>query len=292
MKTAYAKYIGSLVLLGSNGIIAHYISLQSYEIVLMRMIFGLLTLIAIFLLLRPKVVCYKHPKEMLLLLVSGTSMAASWLFLYEAFDEIGVSLATLTLYCAPVIVMVLSPLVFGEKLHLWTIVGFGVVLCGSFFVNGQLMQSEQSLWGLFCGVMSAVAYATMVMFNKKTKHIKGLENATIQLFVALNIATIFFLIFGDGAFIIASKEWPAVLLIGILNTGIVTYLYFSSISELPVQSVAVCSYIEPLTAVVLARFILNEYMNGLQIIGAIMIVLGALWSEYMGHRYRRSSTNR
>ncbi len=288
MKMAYLKYIASLVLLGSNGIIAHYISLHSYEIVLIRMILGALTLIGIVLLLRPKMVFYKYPKEMLFLLVSGASMAASWLFLYEAFVEIGVSLATLALYCAPVIIMVLSPLLFNEKLHLWSILGFGVVLCGSFLVNGQVIQSDQSLWGLFCGLMSALAYASMVMFNKKTRYINGLENATIQLLVALTTVVLFFLIVSDGIFVIEPGEWPAVIVIGVLNTGVVTYLYFSSIDRLPVQSVAVCSYIEPLTAVVLATIVLNERMNRLQIIGAFMIVFGALWSEYMTQRYRRS----
>ena len=51
-------------------------------------------------------------------------MGASWMFLYEAYQQIGVSLASLLYYCGPVIVMVLSPLIFKEKLTAPKAVGF------------------------------------------------------------------------------------------------------------------------------------------------------------------------
>ena len=47
--------------------------------------------------------------------MSGVALGASWIFLYEAYVEIGVSLASLAYYCGPVIVMVFSPILFREK---------------------------------------------------------------------------------------------------------------------------------------------------------------------------------
>ena len=48
MKKAYLKYFTALLLFGSNGIVASYILLNSYEIVFLRTLIGSLFLIAVF----------------------------------------------------------------------------------------------------------------------------------------------------------------------------------------------------------------------------------------------------
>ena len=83
-------------------------------------------------------------------------MGGNWLFLYEAYQQIGVGTASLLCYCGPVIVMALAPILFHEKLTLHKCLGFLVVLVGVFLINGQAAQEGKTLWGLFCGGMSAV----------------------------------------------------------------------------------------------------------------------------------------
>jgi drug/metabolite transporter (DMT)-like permease len=67
-----------------------------------------------------------------------------------------------------------------------------------------------------------------------------------------------------------------------VNTGIGCYLYFSSISNLPVQTVAVCGYLEPLSAVLFAVVFLHESMTLLQTVGAVLILGGAVYGENPG----------
>lgn len=99
----YIKYIFALILFGSNGLVAGLITLNSYEIVFFRTLIGSLLLIIIFLFQKKKLTFYKHKKQFLFLTISGIAMGASWIFLYEAYQQIGVSLASLTYYCGPVI---------------------------------------------------------------------------------------------------------------------------------------------------------------------------------------------
>ncbi|MBQ8748040.1 MAG: DMT family transporter, partial [Clostridia bacterium] len=66
----------------------------------------------------------------------------------------------------------------------------------------------------------------------------------------------------------------------LLNTGIGCYFYFSSIGKLPVQTVAICGYLEPLSAVVFSVIFLKETMLPIQIIGAVLIIGGAMLGEY------------
>lgn len=81
------------------------------------------------------------------------------------------------------------------------------------------------------------------------------------------------------AFQIPASGIVWILILGILNTGIGCYLYFSPLSKLPAQTVAICGYLEPLSAVIFATLLLNEKMSVSQIAGAICIVGGAMIGE-------------
>ena len=119
------------------------------------------------------------------------AMGASWLFVYEAYVQLGVSIASLLFYCGPVIVMALSTVIFGEKLTKNKISGFIAVIIGIFLINGQELSHSANLWGLFCGSMAAVTYALMLIFNKKVEHIAGPANSMVQLFAGLLVGIIF-----------------------------------------------------------------------------------------------------
>jgi len=273
------KYIFALLLFGSNGIVASRISLTSYEIVMLRSLIGSLLLIGIFFATRQRISFVKSKRDLLYIAISGAAMGASWMFLYEAYQQIGVSLATLANYCGPVIIMALAPLIFKEKLTYIKLIGFAAVLCGVFLVNGQAAAEGKTAWGLFCGGMSAVTYAVMIIFNKKAKHITGLENSATQLFIAFLTVAIFVTI-KQGPYVhISQSDWIPLLTLGIVNTGIGCYFYFSSINRLPAQTVAVCGYLEPLSAVIMSVIFLKENLTWLQYMGAALILGGALFAE-------------
>ena len=278
MKRDYLKYIAALLLFGSNGIVASAIALSSVEIVFWRTLIGSLLLLLIFLVGKNRFTFYKRKKELLSLGISGIAMGASWMFLYEAYQQIGVSIASLCYYCGPVIVMLLSPFLFHEKLTKSRIFGFLMVLCGIVLVNGQFLGEKGNTWGIFCGMMSAVMYALMVIFNKKAEHITGLENSMLQLIFSFLTVACFAGIRQDVA-LPAPNDITPILILGIVNTGIGCYFYFSSIGRLPVQTVAVCGYLEPLSAVIFAVVFLRETMRVGQLFGAALILGGALYCE-------------
>ena len=280
MKKAFLKYIAALLLFGSNGIVASRIALNSYEIVLLRTLLGSVLLIVLYFAGKGKLSFYKKGKQFLFLCLSGMAMGTSWIFLYEAYAQIGVSISSLLYYCGPVLVMALSPLLFRERLTATKIVGFSFVLCGIFLVNGTAFGGEGSNGlGFACGLLSALMYALMVICNKKASDITGLENSMLQLFISfLTVAG--FVGFKQGfALQIAPASIVPILVLGLLNTGIGCYLYFSSIGSLPIQSLAIFGYLEPLSAVFFSLAILGEAMTPMQILGAVFILGGAIFSE-------------
>ncbi len=284
MKSAYLSYIFALLLFGTNGIVASHIDLSSTEIVLYRTFIGSLLLISIFVFGRRKWTFYKHRKDFIFLALSGISMGASWMFLYEAYQQIGVSISSLIYYCGPIIVMMLAPVVFKEKLTTNKVLGFIVVFLGIILVNGNLVAHGSFRFGIFCGAMSALTYSCMVIFNKKAKNISGLENSALQLVISFVTVSVITLINGGFFAVVPRGSILPLLLLGVVNTGFGCYLYFSRLDKLPVQSVSILGYLEPLSAVIMSVIFLNEAMNVAQIIGAICVLGGAMYAELAGNK--------
>ncbi|HWL23768.1 MAG TPA: DMT family transporter [Ureibacillus sp.] len=288
MKNAYFKYVIALLLFGSNGVVASYVLLNSYEIVYFRTMIGSLLLVAIFALSKQKVGFWKNKSHFLYLAISGVAMGASWILLFEAYAQIGVSVATLAYYCGPVIVMILSPFIFKEGMTSAKLLGFLAVIIGMLFVNGNAFIHGQLSWGLIFGLLAAIMYAFMVIFNKKAKSIIGLENASCQLVISFITVAIFIGIKQGFTVKLIDGNLIPILILGVVNTGIGCYFYFSSIGRLPVQSVSILGYLEPLSALIFSAAILDEKLSLLQIVGAVLILGGAAYGEMFRSNHKRN----
>jgi len=174
--------------------------------------------------------------------------------------------------------MILSPLLFKEKLTSTKITGFLAVLIGTFLVNGYGAVAANR-FGLLCGLASAVMYAFMVIFNKKATTITGLENSVLQLFIAFATVAVFVGFKQGFAIDLPAESVLPIFILGLLNTGIGCYLYFSSIGKISVQTVAICGYLEPLSAVLFSMIFLREVLLPVQIVGAVLIIGGAILGE-------------
>lgn len=279
-------YLAALLLFGSNGIIAAAIALPSSDIVLLRTFLGALSLIIILVATqRHKLQAPSRPREAAALILSGAALGASWIFLFRAYQTIGVGISSLLYYCGPIIVMALSPFIFGEKLTGGKITGFIAVACGAFLIAAQGLGSNMPIAGIVCGIASAFCYALMVIASKGAPHIEGLENSTLQVSAAFVTALILtFITQGAPSFLSPSIDWRAVAMLGVVNTGLGCLLYFSAVAKLPVQTVAVVGYLEPLSAVVFSVVLLGEAVTPIRLMGAALIIGGAIFCELAGKR--------
>lgn len=272
------KHFLSVTLFGLNGVVASFILLSSYEIVFFRTLLGSLLMAGVFFLRREKFTFLQHKKQFFFLMLSGLIMGVHWMFLYEAYARVGPGLGTLLCYCGPVLVVALSPLVFKEKLTLPKLIGFAAVMLGVFFISG-ISGAKMDPLGFISGILSAVTYAGMVIFNKKARDIGGLENTMFQLSFAFVTVSVFLLI-RQGFYIpVKSSDVLPILGLGLVHTGFGCWLYFSSIGKLPVQTVSMLGYLEPLFAVLFSALLLHRPMLPLQWLGAGLIIGGAMIAE-------------
>ncbi|MBQ9068609.1 MAG: EamA family transporter [Eggerthellaceae bacterium] len=296
MNKELLKFIAALLLFGSNGIIASQVALPSYSIVVLRTLLGAMLLGVLFFAGFAKkggsladLAVVSQKRSALLVAASGIILGLAWMLLFRAYELVGVGVSSLLYYCGPVIVMALSPVLFSERITAARLAGFGAVLAGIVLVNGTAVDGGLNVEGLACGAGSAACLAAMIVFNKKAEGIGGTEKSFIQLFAAFATAALATALLHGLQFDLAGLNWPAVLVLGLANTGLGCYLYFSSIGNLSVQTVSALGYLEPVSAVLFAAAFLGEALAPLQLAGAVLVVAGAafgeLWSSALGTRH-------
>lgn len=268
-----------MVIFGTNGLIVANISLGSAEIVLMRTFLGSLFLLAIVLVKRS--FSFADLKaDLVPATMGGAALGLNWVLLFSAYRSAGVGLSTLTYYCGPIIVLALSPVLFKEKLTWNKLLAIAAVAVGMFCITGDIEPGSDVQTGILFGGGAALLYASLIVANKRVKRLSGLNCAMYELIVAFFVVLIYLLASNVKLPVIpAAEDIVWVLAIGLVNTGLAYYLYFSSLQKLPGQTVALVCYIDPLTALLVSGAFLGEKLLGVQIAGAVLILGGACLGE-------------
>lgn len=273
--------ITSMTIFGTLGLFVRNIPVSSGELALYRAILAAL-LIGVFLLVTKQKIPFKNiKKEVPILLASGVAMGINWILLFEAYKYTTVSVATLSYYFAPVIVTVVCPILFKEKLTGKQIICFVMSTLGLVMITGiGDVGGGSDFIGILFGLGAAVFYATVILLNKFIKNVEGIHRTFLQ-FLAAVIVLIPYVLLTSGVTVGTLKVvgWINLLIVGLVHTGITYCMYFSSLKELPGQKAAILSYIDPLVAVLISVTVLGETMTWWQVIGGVLILGFTLWNE-------------
>lgn len=277
----------SMLIFGSIGIFVRICGLPSGLLACARGVLGALSLLLIGLIFKKKISIEKIRKNIKVLVLSGVAIGFNWVLLFEAYHFTTVAAATVCYYLAPVFIALLSVFAFKEKLTAVKIICILASLMGTVLVSGAVGAGggNKSIIGVLLGVGAAVLYATAVTLNKKLKDISSVDSTIVQLFIAGLAVLPYVLIRSDYRVSSFSlKQLIVLMIIVVVHTGIAYAMYFSAVHKLDGQTTAVLSYIDPMTAIFLSAFVLNEKMNAVSIIGASIILCSTLFSEIFSNK--------
>ena len=276
------QFILSMIIFGTIGLVVRYIDLSSSERALVSSFIGCLFLLLIFFISKKKISWNLVKSNALFLILSGIALGGNWIFLYQSYDHTTLANATLGYYFAPVFVMILSPFVLREQLSIKKIVCIGVAIIGMLMIVGEGVSASRSddIIGISFGLIAAAFYAALLLLNKFIKDMGKLELTIIQLgTTTLILMPYVFLTEGFGIFEVSSSSIPFMLILGIINTGIGFWLFFSGMEKLKGQSIAMLSYVDPFVAILISAIILQEQMTIVQMLGGILLLGTTFVSE-------------
>ena len=268
-----------MAIFGTVGTFVRYIPLPSATIAFCRGLMGLMFLLAVMALTGKRPEKEAIRQNLKILLLSGAAIGGNWILLFEAYRYTTVATATICYYLAPMILVLASPLL-GERLTGRKLLLSGAALLGMFFVSGVLQGGVSGGRGIALGVGAAVLYASVMILNKKLGPISAYDKTVIQLGAAAAVILPYCILSrGFDMSQMTAMGYVLLVVVGILHTGFAYWLYFGAMKQLPSQSVAIFSYLDPVIAIILSAVLLKEPFGWQEVLGAALILGSALCSE-------------
>lgn len=274
----------------SAGIFMKYINASSFTIA------GLRSLVAFFMLLiltrkLPKVVIRSgedgkgkiDKKQTLNLWIAAVSYSATMILFCMANKMTYAANAVLLQYTEPIYIVMLSPILLGEKnskIDYLCVVGVlgGMVLffADSLFGNSGAMTST-IFWGNIIAIISGVTFALTTMFLRRVQ-----GDATKTSFMLSQIITFIFCI----PFIIKNgwldtKSIIFLILLGAIQMGLPNYLFAIGIGKVRALSAVLIEMIEPLMNPIWVALFYKEIPSWTCVLGGMIILLFVVGNQIM-----------
>ena len=255
------------------------IGCSSFEIVFLR---SIVTAVCLFLVLAVRDRSLFRVRLRDLWCFFGTGVLSIVFFNLCYFTTIRLSslaVAAVLLYTAPAIVIVLSAILFQEKITSRKLVSLVLTLVGCICVSGMLSgDSAMTLQGFITGLGAGLGYALYSIFGRFALE-RGYRSFTISFYTFLfaSIGTIPFISMNNirRAVTTSPSQTGLVILYGVFTTVLPYILYTRGLQGVENGQAAIIASVEPVVATILGTVIYHEMLSLYEVIG-IVLVLGAI----------------
>ena len=284
---ARLAFAGSMLVFGTIGLLRRFIDLPSAVIACFRGLLGCVLLLLLQRLRGRKPDLAALRRYLSALLISGGMIGFNWMLLFEAYRYTSIAVATLCYYTAPVMLILASPLVFREQFTWRQLVCVALAACGMVLVSGVLdggTLPDGTLTGIALAIGSAVLYASITAVNRKTLSRMDAYDKTIVQLGAAGLVMVPYLALTGGCSDLHLTALSAglMLLVSLTHTAIPYAMYFGAMVRLPTQTVALMSYLDPITALILSALVLHEPLSPAGLTGAVLVLGSTVLSELWG----------
>jgi drug/metabolite transporter (DMT)-like permease len=204
----------------------------------------------------------------------GLVLAAHWSLYFLTIKLSSVAVAVVTVYTAPLFIAAVAPFFLPES---WSPVALaalvpacaGIVLIAVAGNDGGHVRPAAIASGLGAGAL----YAVLVIYGKR---LRLQLNPVTFAFWAYLIAAVASAPLLAASAQVAPNSWRevgALLLLGVVFTGISGVLYVTLLGHVTAQAIGVLAFVEPVSAALLAWAILGQSLGAAVLIGGALVLL-------------------
>ena len=221
------------------------------------------------------------PRRVLLLaILSGFLMVGNWVLFFEAIRRSGISVATIVFHVQPFLMVLVSALLFRERLRSITFLWFGLALMGLAFATGifdlsGVADGESRIdWiGRGAAVAAALLYALVTIIAKRLPRSGGLQLTLIQCLCGAMVLTPWLSLTPEE---VTGEQWKWFAIIGLVHTGGVYILLYNALPKLPIAVAAVLLFLYPVSAIIVDAAWFRQPISLMQIAGFLCVLLASL----------------
>ena len=230
-----------------------------------------------------------HFPYLLIIAVLGISIFNTLIYYAgRTTTAINLSLIALTF---PIFILIISAIVFKERITLVKILGIVIVLMGVGLIisKGNPAQLLDLTFNAGDPLMLLAAFIFAVhslLIKNKPKKISIISLQYTTFFIGMMVLFPFYLI-GDGGDIGFEPSFPvigAILYIGIFSSLVSFVSWNKAIDKIGASSAGMIYFLMPLFSGLVAWVLLNEELKSYHLISAVLIITGILISTYQVKR--------
>ncbi len=210
---------------------------------------------------------------------------------FHAISMMNLSTAAILLYTAPTFVMIMSAVLFKEKINRTRIMAIILAFAGCCLVSGIGTDTVLTPAGLLFGLGSGFGYALYTIFSRFALQ-KGYSSSCINFYSCLLAAIGAFILWRpQGVLPAMTSSLPAFLCC--LGTGVFScflpyMLYTYSLTGLENSTASILASVEPVVASLLGVFVYHEKMTAASAAGVVLVLAAILLLNLRPRERRRT----
>jgi drug/metabolite transporter (DMT)-like permease len=202
--------------------------------------------------------------------------------LFKAYNLLPAQVAQPLNYIWPIVLVLLSIPILGQKLKLKNIIALFISFTGVVFISSQgslYIFSKSDPLGVALAISSSLVWALFWLFNVRN----GVKDEVVKLFLNFCFATLFTLLVGlltDGFWNLPINGFYAAAYIGAFEMGITFVLWLKALNY--ADNTARLSnfiYLVPFVALLFIKLVLGETVYWTTIVGLFLIIGGIIFQQ-------------
>lgn len=284
--SAFGGYVFILVAVlfwGGSASLAKYLFTTRFDTLIIVQTRSSLSflLFALFFLVTNRSVFRVDLRDLPKFVLAGTiGIAATNFAYYFTVKEATVATAILVQYTAPVLVMLYAVFIArdeslsGLKVFSLVLSLFGCYLAVS---GGNWEAIQLRGWSVVSGIASSVCYTFMLLMSK---HLLRKYSVWTMLTYAFGFSTLFWLFVNTPMDIVnrgyTIPDWGILWVFAVISILIPHTMFSAGLKRLEASTVGIVTTMEPVVAIVIAYFALDEALGAVQILGGVAVVAAIL----------------
>lgn len=276
---AFCFVILAGVLWGTSGIFVKLLAPYGLSTMTMTALRGLISFLcmAIYAIMIDPKLFRVRGLDLLLVAGSGIAFFGTGSCYFLAMQMTSVSTAVVLMYTAPILVMVVSVLFFGEKLTRLKVVSVVCMLGGCCLVAGIIGGMAWNPLGILIGFGAGIAYAGYNILTKLQMK-RGIHPITAVLYCFF-FMMLCALCFAKPSTVVSAigqaplKASTLILGLGICTSTLPYFFYTGAMKELPAGTSSALAIVEPMSATVFSVLLFHEHLSIPATVGIVLILL-------------------
>jgi drug/metabolite transporter (DMT)-like permease len=209
-----------------------------------------------------------------LMLMGGIGYVGQSFCYFTALTMASAGLVAILLYLYPAIVVILSSLLFKERITGLKLSALILALTGTVLTIG--LGGGGTLLGIALAVTAPIIYSAYILAGSKiTKEVEILSSSTV---VMISASFVF------GAFVAVKGlnmprtlvGWGGVLAIALISTVIAIITFLAGLKRVGATNASMLSTFEPVTTVILAAIVFGEEIGFMRVGGGVLILMAVI----------------